>query len=667
MAPPVSFTVTGGYDNKFQWVDLNGVDISNGLLLTFMVLGDTDASVCVTDRTEITSTRGMPEGEGVPAYIVRYANYQNTKTLLCKRDEGVVCQAKHGKLLSPDHFTSLWLNISIDKGANTAVITAGHGLPSKATVLITHVDERSTFKLSQIGFTTWGSSIRVQNLKVTSTCFVPNDVTPTLCPETITPLKGAAVWGDKMCLVAFPEDGFEIACPLLLLYCSSLCKRLIYSAGLGVGRIEIPGVPPSMFVSWYEAVQKFLLPSVAECAVMGMETQRLNIRKLHINNLLHNTEHADLVLTNGADELRVYSYVFRRHSYFSRMLDSRFAEGAMSKITFDTPLLRQLAEAVYIACFNVGQKLEVSQYSTLDIISLAEICVMLGLEQGTNSCESELIYRTTDRCQEFSQLCQTASTLCLKNLRTRLVNVAANIISANSNADFGTLAHVPQDIIAEGVTLYAYGNRRNDDLAYDVIDNCLDKSWGEILCLSLSKDRALTREDSAPLVDQSMSISLGTQGVLAYLKKNADGNIVRQKQVAVTTSSPKNPLSAGWRLFNSRPLLHCTYTQAQKTPFVSIKFTTPLVRSVTPTHYEFAQGQDSEMMSSWSLKGRLLDGTWVTLDRQCDKMLLPFKPAQFEMLASGCAVDEVQFVRTDSAQDLSMTHFEIFGMVTGGE
>eukprot|EP01064_Diplonema_japonicum_P018122 TRINITY_DN26813_c0_g1_i1.p1 TRINITY_DN26813_c0_g1~~TRINITY_DN26813_c0_g1_i1.p1 ORF type:complete len:661 (+),score=77.53 TRINITY_DN26813_c0_g1_i1:36-2018(+) len=656
-----SFTVTGGYDNKILWIGLEGVCISNGLLLTFQVLGDTDASVCVTDEHEVVETRSKSAGDGVPAYIVRYANYQNTKTLLGKRDEGVVCQAKHDKLLSKDKFTLLWLNISMEN--NTATISAGEGLPSKATCLISFVDNSSTFVLSRIGFTTWGSSIKVQNLRVTPECFRPIDMLPLQCPETVALFRGMEAWGPQMVNVKVEDVVTE--CPILLLHCSDLCRRkLLVMEG---STITLEGVLLRTFTSWYESVQRFLQPTPEASKVMGTSTS--NIRRLHISRLLENSRMAEMQLvgTGDTDAAHVFSYVLRRHSYFKRMLDSEWEESSMLSVSFDTPLNKELAEAIYLECFNVPQKLSLRKHPTDNIVSLAEICTMLGLEHGTSSCEKELIDRVKDCDNEFLMLCTVANKLCLKSLRTKLIEVlSGNIGQHAGSTSYGVFSELPQDVLAEALLHCNNSSDRRDSLVYNIAQTCLQREWCNIVMPPSSmqsvKDTANPAQENTSS-SRGKVFSLGTGGVLDYLKKNNERNIAKQRAVVVTTSSPKNPLSAGWKLFGSRPQIRCTCTKLQKAPFVSVKFTSPLVGVVFPSHYEFAQGNSCEPLTSWTLKGKLKDGAWVTLDRQSGRLLYPFQPVHYEL--SCCfSIIEVQLVRTDGAEDLTVTHFELYGMVT---
>ena len=201
-----SFEMEGVYERRVRWVDTRG-DLADGggLLLCFDVRGTSDVGILVTDDAEVTDTRqhevGGPSRDGhshshgasadahhqqqqssspadasaaassatSPAYHVRFANYQNTKTILEKRGEThPLHQVKHAKILNPKRFVSLWLNINIDRVRRRASFSCGFGAPSRTTALLSHLDCELACAVTRIGFTTWSQPIEVRNLRVVS-------------------------------------------------------------------------------------------------------------------------------------------------------------------------------------------------------------------------------------------------------------------------------------------------------------------------------------------------------------------------------------------------------------------------------------------------------------------------------------------------------------------
>ncbi|KAJ9452127.1 hypothetical protein DIPPA_23106 [Diplonema papillatum] len=428
-----SFSIAETFEKKYRSFD---ADLANGVFLSFEVRGQSDASVCITDATEMKETHSSSEsGSQVPVYLVRFANYQNTKTVLDVRHRGRVRVVRHHNLMDEEKYVPLWANLWFDDARE--YLCAGFGSPSRATTILSYVGERSSAPLTRVGFTTWAGRLDFRNVVIETRPLRAADMWP-LAPAAAPPSDAGPppLWLDdpntlEISLPAAAGGGVEgrVRCPALLAFVSSPLIRskvgdLMRLPGLSTRqptlavRLTVGDVPSLQ--SWLASVIPGARPSAREAALYGPGPLELldaaqQAGAARARDLGFLTDASIRVSTGpgagGQASQPVHSWVVARLPFFSLAFGNPFfAEAAAREVTFPfvgtatSPglLADCLVRAVYARCLGrdvAGVSDLLRDVDNAGLLRLIDRGHLLGLSQFVAVADEHLAGRVT---AEFS-------------------------------------------------------------------------------------------------------------------------------------------------------------------------------------------------------------------------------------------------------------------------
>ena len=676
MSTMESTPLEGCHDQKFRWFNKPKGDI----FLSFEVRGHSDASVVLNDNNEVLDTRGVTNGQGVPAFFIRYANYQNTRTLITQRDVGVIEEVKHKPLLSPNKFITLWLNISNN------IMSLGKGTPCAGNCLLSFaIPSIDTSILTRIGFTTWKEAIYLRNVRIQKP-FKSNSSLRCIVPADVNTVD----W--KSCFkktILIKESTFS-ASELLI---SSSSNAVTVNDDILV--ID-SSVPLDVFQSWYSSLEKHEQPSKQECELMKCNWS--SPQNQQFNYLTSSDDvfpHFNFKI-NGY--LIAHKEILLSLEYFTALCS--FSD--VSWDGFDFPQMEQLprrklitgiiVKNIYAEVLRVKNNLlsELNNCSLDEVILMCEVFSMIGLREAMKSVENyfiqflDVIYNSTDEVTNIIKICDTCISYDLSTLHESVVNrVSESRVSRLFTAS--VMVAIPKEIVVEVVKNIFQRGDGNSCVPLSVMtsevdefvrinnlhENCSSPHsfWAHELS-RCSYSKALTCEEvmssetscSQKQTDEDASCCPANAIFTNLAKANNVSNIVRRGLIAVRTSSNKNPLSFGWRLFNRNPIITFTSSPATNNPlpFIIFQFKTQLVR---PTHYSIQQSKGPDFISSWDLKGFSND-KWIDLDHRdcCGAFLQKDKELVFRLPSTTDTFSEFQLISLDN-REVSLQRVEIYGTV----
>ena len=709
------FTIDACYEKRFKW--FNDVVSEDGFLLAFEVKAESDAGLVVTDGEEVADTRGEAETKlAMPAYFIRFANYRNSKTLVEKRGQGVVHCVKHDKLLSPQHYVALWVNVRVHP--TTISISCGTGSPSRATALLSCTAPHSPdLTLARFGFTSWNTPIEFRNARLhTHPLHEIYTWNLTIKAPSVTP-----PWGGEKAVVCFGEETFECSRLALLSSGSVFHEALLgedaETETLFVENREItpmriivsnPALRGAEFWSWYRGILRSAVPVSATTALLGTDPH--NVAKMQLRYLLATEVFTDIsieVSTSDTTRIGAHRELLLGNEYLANIFTGSGAgecieaDNACLKFSFNAPceskhMAKALLEALYGAA--MGQPFSdvngfVKGMDVTSMLCFAEECRKYEAHSAVHFVETLLCSVEVGGVEEMLLLCSAASTLPLPRVRKILVANLGRSLCTAVIEDGDALTALPVDMLAD--TLRSVGNRLETAPSHsarrtlhefaqfyisanlgDTTDPAAEMWVTELLSIITPQERSISRQPSSEdsivqeneeEVDRTNETCIlpGAVGLFGRLKAR-NGNPVRCGLVSIATSSPKNPLSSGWKLFSANPKIFCTATGSHPKPFVSATLLGGMVQ--TATHYELKQGASENFLRGWEFRGRQNpNDEWTVLDRRERQHCLSayYASAVFEIPPEArVQCSHFQLLRTDGLhEDMTLVQLELYGVL----
>ena len=470
------------------------------------------------------------------------------------------------------------------------------------------------------------------------------------------------------------------------------------------------------FEAWYRGILRGAVPVSFTSTLFGTDPH--NLQKMQLKYYLA-TDGGDVTMLcrtcTDSTSLRAHLGLLLRNEYIAAMFTGDSAvmseESSSSQLVFDLqvcdrsrPLGHVLLEALY--CSGLGYDFNdlsgvLPFLSTYSLLAFTEECKKYGVHSAVSFSQHLLSSRINDKdplpVQELVLLCDAASYLPLPALRQNLVAYLVRNFSSVlvSSTERDHLLSLPVDVLAEvtrleAQTLKTAPAQRVQDFTAAYIKHNIeaerlcptsDEMWISELHSSFSEDeRTATHPDDSSECDvdavsvssensdddipsTAMRLKPGSHGVFGICRERIGGNPVRSGLVTVRSSSPKNPLSAGWKLFAGTPKILCTATAANPKPF--LHFVLNAGMSLGVTHYEIKLGAYEDSLRSWGFFAKATDSEqWACLDRRVGQHTLssPYASAVFEVQGLDAA-SEFKIVREDEQVELMVAQVELYGVL----